>query len=157
MHFQEGTVTIIPLVDKMRLFDPGEWLRISFDVRLLVAHVRGEMFLKSKMQSGQHPMMVYLRRVSTLVELQVAEVMGQISAFLKAKFDIDLLPSHLSVYIPRNVPLPAAYTMLDLLFLCAVLESDMEAFLDDRKILRLRVVTTLSMAPLSADGESCLS
>lgn len=94
--------------------------------------------------------------MSTLVELQVAEVMGQISAFLKAKFDIDLLPSHLSVYIPRNVPLPAAYTMLDLLFVCAVM-SDVDAFQDDRKILKLRVVTTLPLTPLSADGESCLS
>lgn len=146
-------------MDKMRVFDPGEWLRIAFDVRLLVAHVRGEMFLKPKIQSGQRPMTVYLRTVSTLGELQIADVMTQtqMSTFLKAKYDIDLLPSHLTVYISRNVPLPAAYSMLDLLFLCALLEDDMEAFLDDRKILRLRAVITLPMAPLSANGESCLS
>ena len=75
----------------------------------------------------------------------------------KKKLQSGLLPSHLSVHIPRNLPLPGAYSMLDLLSLCAILEGDMEAFLDDRKILRLRVVTTLPMAPLSADGESCLS
>ena len=65
-HTQHGTVNQISYADKMRLFDPGDWLRITFDVRSLVAQVRGEMFMKSKIQAGQHLMVVFLRTLREL-------------------------------------------------------------------------------------------
>ena len=87
MHIQQSTVNQISHVDKMRIFDPGEWLRISFDVRSLVAHVRGEMFMKSKIQAGHHLMIVFVRTVSSMGDLQFAHVIDQVSVFLRVKFE----------------------------------------------------------------------
>jgi len=58
-------------------------------------------------------------------------VFDRISTYLWSKFDIDALPSYLSVRLPRHVPLPIRFAMVDLFFVCLILSGDMEGFLDD--------------------------
>ena len=54
--------------------------------------------------------------------------MEHISNFLRAKFDIDVPPDYLSVHLPHDVPLPGHYSLLELTFLCDILDGDMMAF-----------------------------
>ena len=56
--------------------------------------------------------------------------------------EIDVPPDFLSVYLPHNVPLPGHYSLLELIFLCNVLDGDLMAFLEQRTLLLLRVTTT---------------
>ena len=71
--------------------------------------------------------------------------------------EIDVPPDFLSVYLPHNVPLPGHYSLLELTFLCNVLDGDLMAFLEQRTLLLLRVTTTIPVATLTSNGESCLS
>lgn len=113
--------------------------------------------MKSKAPAGEHFMIVFLRTMSSTCDLMITQVLEQISLYLRSKFDIDMLPSHLSLHLPRLVPLPTRYAMIDLFFICSILDGYMEAFIDDHKILRLRVISTVPTPTLSSIGESCLS
>ena len=83
--------------------------------------------------------------------------MDHLSVFLRTKFEIDVPPGFLSVYLPHNVPLPGHYSLLEIIFLCDVLDGDLMAFFEHRTLLLLRVTTTVPVAALSFNGESCLS
>lgn len=69
---------------------------------------------------------------------RVSTVMDHLSVFLRTKFEIDVPPGFLSVYLPHNVPL-------------------LMAFFEHRTLLLLQVTTTVPVAALSFNGESCLS
>lgn len=150
-HICNGTLDQVQAIDMVRAFDPGAWVRIAFHVRSVASILRGEPFLKSKLQSGQTSHLVFARTFSDLKNCQVSTVMEHL------KFEIDVPPDFLSVYLPHSVPLPGHYSLLELTFLCDVLDGDLMAFLEQRTLLLLRVTTTIPVATLTSNGESCLS
>lgn len=138
-HIRHGSVDQILNNNKLRLADPGDTDQIwcsAIGYRI------------SKMWNPRY------RQESTLwsSSLQIAKVFDRISTYLWSKFDIDVLPSYLSVRLPRHVLLPIRYAMVDLFFVCLILSDDMEGFLDDYKILLLRVITTVPMPTLSSSS-----
>ena len=44
-HVEHGTVDLLQSSLKMRFVAPSDWIRIKFDLKPLVRHNRGEMFL----------------------------------------------------------------------------------------------------------------
>ena len=156
-HICNGTLDQVQAIDMVRAFDPGAWVRIAFDVRSVASILRGEPFLKSKLQSAQTSHLVFARTFSDLKNCQVSTVMEHLSTFFRTKFEIDVPPDFLSVYLPHSVPLPGHYSLLELTFLCDVLDGDLMAFLEQRTLLLLRVTTTIPVATLTSNGESCLS
>ena len=104
-HICNGTLDQVQAIDMVRAFDPGAWVRIAFDARSVASILRGEPFLKAKLQSGQHSQLVFARTFSDLKNCQVSTVMEHLSTFLRTKFEIDVPPDFLSVYLPHNVPL----------------------------------------------------
>jgi len=141
-HICNGALDQVQAIDMLRAFDPGAWVRIAFDVRS---------------QSGQRPQLVFARTFSDLKNCQVSTVMDHLSTFLRTKFEVDVPPDFLSVYLPHNVPLPGHYSLLELTFLCDILDGDLMAFFEQRTLLLLRVTTTIPVATLTSNGESCLS
>lgn len=51
------------------------------------------------------------------------------------------------VHLPCRVPVSTHYTLVDLYFACAMMEKNMDAFVDDYKILPLKVITTSPSNP----------
>ena len=49
----------------------------------------------------------------------------------------------ISVHLSHDVPLPGHYSLLELTFLCDILDGDLMAFLEQRTLLLLRVRTTV--------------
>ena len=49
-HIEHDTVDLLQSSLKLRFVAPGNWIRIKFDFKPLAVHVRGEMFLHSKVQ-----------------------------------------------------------------------------------------------------------
>ena len=119
----------------------------------LSRHVRGEMFLHSKVQAGEHLMMVYFRPMRALSETSLAGVFHDLHNYLCRKCDLATphgTPGH-------RVPVGDRYTLLDLYFACAMMEHNMEAFFDDYRILQLKVITTSPSPSISTEGERCLA
>ena len=152
-----GTLDQVQAIALVRAFDPGAWVRIAFDVKSVASLLRGEPFVRSILQSGQTSQLVFARTFSDLNNCLVSTVMEHISNFLRAKFDIDVPPDYLSVHLPHDVPLPGHYSLLELTFLCDILDGDMMAFREQRTLLLLRVTTTVPVSVLTSNGVSCLS
>lgn len=112
-HIQHGSVDRISPRDKLRLTDPGEWLRIKLDVRSVVVKMRGGMFARSKAQAGEHFMMIFLRTMSATCDTQLSHVFACVSDHLRLKYDIEVQPSFLSVHLPRHVPVSPQYALVD--------------------------------------------
>ena len=51
-HICNGTLDQVQAIELVRAFDPGAWIRIAFDVRSVASILRGEPFVKSKLQLG---------------------------------------------------------------------------------------------------------
>lgn len=118
-------------------------LRVKLDVRPLVAMIRGEMYVRAQMKSGEGFVLVVFRAVPALGNLRVTSVMTSISAHLKAQCALDIFPSDLYV--------------LDVYFICLILDRDLDPIFDDYMILQLTVTCVLPVKRLSIVGERCLS
>ena len=156
-HICNGTLDQVQAIALVRAFDPGAWVRIAFDVRSVASILRGEPFVKSKLQLGQTSQLVFARTFSDLNNCQVSTVMEHLSTFLRTKFEIDLPSDYLSVHLPHDVPLPGHYSLWELAFLCDILDGDLMAFREQRTLLLLRVTTTIPVLTPTSNGVSCLS
>ena len=156
-HIEHGTVDQLQCSLKLRFADPGDWIRIKFDLKPLVQHVRGEKFLQSKVQAGEHLTLVYYRPMSTLRETSLVGVFHDLHNYLCRKCELDVASRLLTVHLPHRVPVGACYMLLDLYFVCAMMERNMEAFVDNYQILQLKVITTSPSPSLSIEGERCLA
>ena len=89
--------------------------------------------------------------------IRISTVMEHLSTFMRTNFEIDVPPDYLSVHLPHDVPLPGHYSLLELTFLCDILDGDLMAFREQRTLLLLRVTTTIPVSTLTSNGVSCLS
>ena len=126
-HIEHDTVDLLQSSLKMRFVAPSDWIRIKFDLKPLVRHARGEMFLHSKVQAGEHLMMVYFRPVRALCETSLAGVFHDLHHYLCRKCDLDISSQHLTVHLPHRVPVGTAIRCL--IFACAMMEAKHGNFL----------------------------
>ena len=68
---------------KMRFVAPGDWIRIKFDLKPLVRHACGELYLRSRLQAGGHLMMVYFRPMRALDETSLTSVFHDLHLYLQ--------------------------------------------------------------------------
>ena len=155
-HIRTGTLDQVEAIAMLRAFDPGAWIRIAFDVTAVASKLRGEPFVRSVLDSGQTSQLMFARTFSDLINCSISTVMEHLCDFLRGKFHIDVPPDYLSVYLPHGIPLLGHYTLLELVFLCDIVDGDLMAFREQRTLLLLRVCTTVPAAVLSPNGASCL-
>ena len=125
---------------------PGDWIRIKFDLKPLVRHACGDCCLRSCLPAGDQLGLVYFRPMRALDDTSLSSVFHDLHLYLCRKCDLDISSQHLTLYLPRRVPVGDRYSLLDLYFACAMMELNMKAFYDDYRILQLRV-TTISPSP----------
>ena len=151
-----GTLDQVKAIALLRAFDPGAWVRIAFDVKSVASILRGEPFVRSVLQLGQTSQLMFARTFSDLNNCLISTAMEHISDFLRRKFDIDVPPDYLFVHLPHGIPLPGHYSLLEMTFLCDILDGDLMAFREQRTLLLLRVCTTVPASVLTSNGSSCL-
>jgi len=156
LHIRTGTLDQVEAIALLRAFDPGAWVRIAFDVTTVASNLRGEPFVRSVLQSGQTSQLMLARTFSDLNNCLVSSAMERISDFLRGNFSIDVPPDYLSVHLPHGIPLPGHYSLLELVFLCDIVDGDLMAFREQRTLLLLRVCTTVPVSVLTSNGASCL-
>ena len=156
-HIRTGTLDQVEAIAMLRAFDPGAWIRIAFDATAVASKLRrGEPFVRSVLDSSQTSQLMFARTFSDLINCSISTVMEHLCDFLRGKFHIDVPPDYLSVYLPHGIPLLGHYTLLELVFLCDIVDGDLMAFREQRTLLLLRVCTTVPAAVLSPNGASCL-
>ena len=156
-HIEHGTIDLLQRNLKMRFVAPGDWIRIKFDLKPLVRHACGEFYLRSCLQAGDHLRLVYFRPMRALDDTSLSSVFHDLHLYLCRKCELDISSQHLTVHLPRRVPVGDRYSLLDLYFACAMMELNMEAFYDDYRILQLRVTTISPTPSLSIEGEKSLA
>ena len=156
-HIEHGTIDLLQSNLKLRFVAPGDWIRIKFDLKPLVRHACGDLYLRSRQQAGEPLMMVYFRPMRALGETSLTSVFHDLHLYLCRRCALDISSQHLTVHLPRRVPVGDRYSLLDLYFACAMMEMNMEAFFDDYRILQLRVTTIQPSPSLSFEGEKCLA
>ena len=122
----------------------------------VASKLRGELFVRSVLDSDQTSQLMFARTFSNLINCSISTVMEHLCDFLRGKFHIDVPSDYLSVYLPHGIPLLGHYTLLELVFLCDIVNGDLMAFREQRTLLLLRVCTTVPAAVLSPNGASCL-
>ena len=155
-YIRTGTLDQVEAIALLRAFDPGAWVRIAFDVKSVASILRGEPYVRSVLQLGQTSQLMLARTFSDLNNYLISTAMEHISDFLRGKFAIDVPPDYLSVHLPHGIPLPGHYSLLELIFLCDIVDGDLMAFQEQRTLLLLRVCTTIPASVLSSNGASCL-
>ena len=155
-HIRTGTLDQVEAIVLLRAFDPGAWVRIAFDVTAVASNLRGEPFVRSVLHSGQTSQLIFARTFSDLNNCLISTVMEHLSDFLRGKFHIDVPPDYLSVHLPHGIPLLGHYSLLELVFLCDIVDGDLMAFREQRTLLLLRVCTTVPASVLTSNGASCL-
>ena len=103
-----------------------EVLRIRIDVRHLVGQIRGEQYVRLQTMREDFAF-VLVRTCLSLYSIRVLTVFGTMMYYLKAKFAFDVCPGDLTFDLPRNAPVSASYTLLDVLFVC-ILSCDFNTF-----------------------------
>ena len=94
--------------------------------------MRGEDFTYVVVRCSLH---LYSTRVLSFFET--------LTYFLKAKFAIDVTAADLSVELPRQVHVSVPYSLLDVLFICLVMNDDNSfrfMFDDEGRILSLTLI-----------------
>ena len=156
-HSEHGTIDLLQSNLKLRFVAPGDWIRVKFDLKPLVRHACGEFYLRSRQQAGELLMMVYFRPMRALSETSLTSVFHDLHLYLCRRCALDISSQHLTVHLPRRVPVGDRYSLLDLYFACAMMETNMEVFFDDYRVLQLRVTTIPPSPSLSFEGEKCLA
>ena len=62
-----------------------------------------------------------------------------------------------TVRLPCRVPIGERYTLLDLYFACATMDTNRDVFFDDHRVLQLVVITTPPSPSITWEGEKCLA
>ena len=156
-----GTVDSIHREIKQRFFlQIPEVLRIRIDVRHLVGQIRGEQFVRLQTMRVEDFAFVLVRTCSSLYSIHVLTIFDTLMYYLKAKFAIDVSAGDLTFDLPRNAPVSASYTLLDVLFVC-ILSCDFDTFpspfFDEGHILCLGLKMVPPLEKLSYHGECNLA
>ena len=99
-HVEHGTIDLLQSNLKMRFVAPGDWIRIKFDVKPLVRHACGELYLRSRQQAGEPLRMVYFRPMRALGETSLTSVFHDLHLRLCRRCALDISSQHLTVHLP---------------------------------------------------------
>ena len=86
--------------------------------------------------------MVYFRPMGALGDTSLLSVFHQLQLHLGRRCALDVPSQHLTIQLPCRVPIGERYSLLDLYFACATMDTNREVFVDDHRILQLVVITT---------------
>ena len=157
LHVKRGTIDLLECNLKMRFVAPGDWIRIKFDLKPLVRHACGESYLCSRQQAGEPLKMVYFRLMCALCDASLLSVFHELQLYLGRRCALDIPSQHLTVQLPCRVPVGERYSLLDLYFACATMDTNRDVFIDDHRVLQLVVTTTPPSPSLTWEGEKCLA
>ena len=96
--------------------------------------------------------------MGALCDTSLLSVLHELQLYLGRRCALDIIPSqHLTVQLPCRVPVGARYSLLDLYFACATMDTNRDVFIDDYRVLQLTVTTTPLSPSLTWEGEKCLA
>ena len=101
--------------------------------------------------------MVYFRPMSALCDTSLLSVFHELQLYLGRRCALDIPSQHLTVQLPCRVPVCERYSLLDLFFACATMDTNCDVFIDDYRVLQLVVTTTPPSPSLTWEGEKCLA
>ena len=153
LHVRRGTVDTLESHMKMRFVAPGDWIRIN----PLVRQACGDAYLSSRRQAGELLHLVYFRPIRALGVTSLHSVSQQLQSYQGRSCALDVPSQHLTIQLPPRVPVGERYSLLDLYFACATMDSNRDFFFDDHRVLQLVVITTPPSPSLTWEGEKCLA
>ena len=157
LHVRLGAIDVLESHMKMRFVAPGDWIRIKFDLKPLVRQACGEAYLCSRLQAGELLKMVYFRPMGALGDTSLLSVFHQLQLYLGRRCALDVPSQHLTIQLPCRVPVGERYSLLDLYFACATMDTNRDVFFDDHRVLQLVVITTPPSPSITWEGEKCLA
>jgi len=157
LHVQRGLIDLLECNLKMRFVAPGDWIRIKFDLKPLVRQACGEAYLRSRQQAREPLQMVYFRPICALCDTSLFSVFHELQLYLGRRCALDIPSQHLTIQLPCRVPVGERYSLLDLYFACATMDTNGDVFIDDYRVLLLVVTTTPPSPSLTWEGEKCLA
>ena len=155
-HLENGCLHQQHMANKLRHCERNDWIRLKIDLKPLLWRLRGEIFAKLKMQSGEHLMLVYVHPMRALESIPIKQVFIDASLYLKDKCDTYIQWEHLAFSFPPNAPVDQQYSLLDIFFACVLLEEEAGPFQDGGKILQLHLTTSPPIPSLQLCGECFL-
>lgn len=155
-HLENGSIHHVPVADKLRHCERNDWIRLKIDMKPLLWRLRGEIYAKMKMQSGEHLMLVYVYPMRALDAVPIKQVFIDASLYLTDKCDTYIPWKHLSFSFPPCAPVDQHYSLLDIFFACVLLEDEAGPFQDGGKILQLQLTSTTPIPSLQLCGECSL-
>ena len=84
-------------------------------------------------------------------------VLGKLLSCVGRRCALDVPSQHLTLQLPCRVPVSERYSLLDLYFACATMDTNRELFFDDHRVLQLVVITTPPSPSFTWEGERCLA
>ena len=124
-HINRGTVDAVHRDVKQRFFaQVPEVLRIRIDVKRLVGLIRGNQYVRLQTMRGEDFTYVIVRSSLHLYSFRLRFIFETLTYFLKEKFAIDVCAADLSVELPRRAPVSVSYSLLDILFICLVMNDE---------------------------------
>ena len=157
LHVRRGTIDLLESHMKMRFVAPGDWIRIKFDLQPLVRQACGDAYLYSRRQAGELLHLVHFRPIRALGDTSLLSVFQQLQSYLGRSCALDVPSQHLTIQLPPRVPVGERYSLLDLYFACATMDTNRDVFFDDHRVLQLVVITTPPSPSLTWEGEKCLA
>ena len=157
LHVRRGTIDLLASHMKMRFVAPGDWVRIKFDLQLLVRQACGDAYLYSRRQAGELLHLIYLRPMRALGDTSLLSVFQQLQLYLSRSCALDVPAQHLTIQLPSRVPVGERYSLLDLYFACATMDTKRDFFFDDHSVLQLVVITTPPSPSITWEGAKCLA
>ena len=157
LHVRRGTIDLLASHMKMRFVAPGDWVRIKFDLQPLVRQACGDAYLYSRRQAGELLHLIYLRPMRALGDTSLLSVFQQLQLYLSRSCALDVPAQHLTIQLPSRVPVGERYSLLDLYFACATVDTNRDFFFDDHSVLQLVVITTPPSPSITWEGAKCLA
>ena len=136
---------------------PEDAICCTRGLKPLVRQACGEAYLRSRQLAGEPLQMVYFRPMSALCDTSLLSVFRELQLYLGRRCALDIPSQHLTVQLPCRVPVGERYTLLDLYFACATMDTNCDVFIDDYRVLQLVVTTTPPSQSLTWEGEKCLA
>ena len=102
-------------------------MRPASDVSLFHPFVSPPQYVRLQTMRGEDFAFVLVCTCSSLYSIRVLTIFDTLMYYLKAKFAIDVCAGDLTFDLPRNAPVSASYTLLDVLFVC-ILSCDFDTF-----------------------------
>ena len=157
LHVRRGTIDLLASHMKMRFVAPGDRVRIKFDLQHVVRQACGDAYLYSRRQAGELLHLIYLRPMRALGDTSLLSVFQQLQLYLNRRCALDVPAQHLTIQLPSRVPVGERYSLLDLCFACATMDTNRDFFFDDHSVLQLVVITTPPSPSITWEGAKCLT